>query len=43
MNLSLQLLWRDPDDGMLELRLSIEGEHQSVAADFYDYADELKL
>lgn len=27
---------------MLELRLSIEGEHQSVVADFYDYADELK-
>jgi hypothetical protein len=42
MRLSLELLWRDPDDGMLELRLSIEGEHQSVVADFYDYADELK-
>ena len=42
MNLSLQLLWRDPDDGMLELRLLIEGERQSVAVDFYDYADELK-
>jgi hypothetical protein len=42
MNFSLQLLWRDPDDGMLELRLLIEGERQSVAVDFYDYADELK-
>lgn len=43
MNLSLQWLWRDPDDGMLELRLLVEGERQSVAVDFYDYADELKL
>lgn len=42
MRFSLELLWRDPDDGMLELRLCIEGERQSVAVDFYDYADELK-
>lgn len=42
MNLSLQLLWRDPDDGMLELGLRVEDERQSITIDFYDYASNLK-
>jgi len=42
MNFSLQQLWSDPDDGMLELRLFVEGERRSIAIDFYDYADHLK-
>lgn len=41
MRLSLELLWRDPDDGMLELRLSLRSTAQSVAVDFYDYAPSL--
>ncbi|WP_426395616.1 hypothetical protein ACN9M1_15220 [Ralstonia sp. R-29] len=38
MQLSLERLWRDPDDGMLELRLSLQSATQSVSVDFYDYA-----
>ncbi|WP_439892453.1 hypothetical protein ACS7SF_08125 [Ralstonia sp. 25C] len=38
MRLSLELIWRDPDDSMLELRLSLQSATQSVAVDFYDYA-----
>ena len=41
MRLSLERLWCDPDDGMLELRLSIQNATQSVAIDFYDYAPSL--
>ncbi|MGN5351893.1 hypothetical protein ACQ4P5_07030 [Ralstonia sp. L16] len=41
MRLSLELLWRDPDDEMLELRLSLRSATQSVAVDFYDYAPSL--
>ena len=41
MRLSLELLWRDPDDGMLELRLSLGTTAQFVAVDFYDYAPSL--
>ncbi|MGM3274529.1 hypothetical protein [Ralstonia sp. 24A2] len=41
MRLSLELLWRDPDDGMLELRFSLQSTTQSVAVDFYDYAPSL--
>ncbi|MEW1780927.1 hypothetical protein AB0305_01890 [Arthrobacter sp. NPDC080086] len=41
MRLSLERLWCDPDDGMLELRLSTQNATQSVAVDFYDYAPSL--
>lgn len=41
MRISLELLWRDPDDGMLELRLSFQSTTQSIAVDFYDYAPSL--
>ena len=38
MKFTLELIWRDPDDGMLELRLSLQNATQSVSVDFYDYA-----
>lgn len=41
MRLSLELLWRDPDDDMLELRLSLHSSNQFVTVDFYDYEPSL--
>ena len=41
MKFTLERLWSDPDDGMLELRLSLQSATQSVSVEFYDYAPSL--
>ncbi len=41
MKFTLERLWRDADDGMLELQLSLQSATQSVTVEFYDYAPSL--